>query len=84
MSKEDDCKNGVYRKLSKAEGGRCYTYRILESICLMVAFEIDPKTSSYHWEYKGGCYGDKGSIAHYIEGEIGQKYNFVHVPIEVR
>jgi hypothetical protein len=56
---------------------------ILKRICLMVAFKDYPQTSSYSWEYRGGCYGS-GEIGIYEKGIPGTQYSFDHVPIEVR
>ena len=34
--------------------------------------------------YRGGCYGDKGSIAHYVDADINKIYSLSDVTIEVR
>jgi hypothetical protein len=49
----------------------------------MIAFKEHPKTSSYSWEYRGGCYGT-GDIGVYEKGYPGQEYRFNSIPIEVR
>lgn len=49
----------------------------------MVAFKEHPKTSSYYWEYRGGCYGS-GDIGVYEKGIPGNEYRFEKIPIEVR
>ena len=49
----------------------------------MVAFKIHPKTNSYYWEYRGGCYSD-GDIGIYEKAAPGTDYKFDSIPIEVR
>jgi hypothetical protein len=49
----------------------------------MIAYKENPKTSSYYWEYRGGCYGS-GDIGVYEKGIPGQQYRFDAIPIEVR
>lgn len=49
----------------------------------MVAFKVHPKTSSYYWEYRGGCYGS-GDIGVYEKAVPGTEYKFDSIPIEVR
>ena len=49
----------------------------------MVAFKVHPKTSSYYWEYRGGCYGS-GDIGVYEKAIPGTDYKFDSIPIEVR
>lgn len=49
----------------------------------MVAFKVLPKTSSYYWEYRGGCYGS-GDIGVYEKAVPGTDYKFDSIPIEVR
>ena len=83
VQSESDC-NGVFRQALNREGGRCYTYKRLDSICLTVAFKEEPNTQRYYWEYRGGCYGDKGSIAHYVDADINKIYSLSDVTIEVR
>ena len=84
VTSEGDCDRGVFRPYLNKEGGRCYTYKRLDSICLTVAFKEDRATQSYYWEYRGGCYGDKGSIAHYVDADIDKTYSLSDVTIEVR
>ena len=49
----------------------------------MVAFKVHPKSSSYYWEYRGGCYGS-GDIGVYEKAIPGTDYKFDSIPIEVR
>jgi hypothetical protein len=57
---DSDCssKGGVFRKNINGNNGKCYTYWVLERICLMIAYTEYPETASYGWEYRGGCYKD--------------------------
>ena len=41
VSSESDCEKGVFRQSLNKEGGRCYTYKRLDTICLTVAFRED-------------------------------------------
>ena len=74
---ESDCnsRGGLFYPNAKTAGGKCYTYMILKRVCLMVAFKTHPKTSSYYWEYRGGCYGT-GEIGVYEKGVPGTEYRF--------
>ena len=85
VESESECssKDGIYIPYVKKDGGKCYTYLILKRICLMVAFKVHPKTSSYSWEYRGGCYGT-GEIGVYEKATLGSEYRFDQIPIEVR
>jgi hypothetical protein len=49
----------------------------------MIAFKVHPKTSSYYWEYRGGCYSG-GEIGIYEKATPGTEYRFDNIPIEVR
>lgn len=49
----------------------------------MIAFKEHPRTSSYSWDYRGGCYED-GDIGVYEKGSVGEEYRFNNIPIEVR
>lgn len=85
VSGESECssKGGVYRKYMQREGGKCYTYWVLERICLLIAYVEHAETASYSWEYKGGCYAN-GDIGVYQKASSGTDYLFDFVPIEVR
>lgn len=86
MATESACKSkgGVFRKTVFGDGGgKCYTYYILQRICLMVAYTEHPETASYTWEYRGGCFKD-GQIAVYDKAVPGTDYMFDFIPIEVR
>ena len=85
VGSESECTSmsGVYKENLNQNGGKCYTYKIVKRICLMVAFKQHPETASYAWEYRGGCYQD-GKIAVYELATPGQEYNFNQIPIEVR
>jgi len=84
-SSESACtsQGGVYRLKAFGEGGRCYIYKIIQRICLMVAYTEHPETASYTWEYRGGCY-QNGDVAHYENAVPGTDYFFENIPVEVR
>jgi len=75
--------DGLFVKNGNKESGKCYTYQVLQRICLMIAFKVHPKTSSYYWEYRGGCYSG-GEIGVYEKATPGTDYRFDNIPIEVR
>ena len=50
---------------------------------MLVTFKVHPKTSSYYWEYRGGCYSG-GEIGVYEKATPGTDYKFDSIPIEVR
>ena len=85
VSSESSCssKGGAYRAKAYGDGGRCYSYNVLERICIMVAYTEHPETASYTWEYRGGCY-QNGEIAVYKPASVGYDYLFDYIPIEVR
>ncbi len=82
MSSDSGCK-GVYVPYMGRDGGRCYTYDVLQRMCLLIAYREHPETASYSWEYVGGCYKG-GEVAVYEPAELGKTYDFTFVPIEVR
>ena len=41
----------------------------------MIAYKSHFQTSSYFWEYRGGCYGS-GEIGIYEAATLGQEYRF--------
>ena len=62
-------------------------YQVLKSICMTIAFEEQPDTASYNWQYTGGCYGEgeEGSdVAVYEPAVVGETYAFDAIPVEVR
>jgi hypothetical protein len=75
--------DGLYVSNTKRDGGKCYTYQVLKRICLLIAFRENPKTSSFYWEYRGGCYTN-GEIGVYEKATPGNEYRFDSIPIEVR
>ena len=83
VSSSSGCHGGIYVAFRKREGGKCYTYDVLQRMCLMIRFIEHPETASYAWEYMGGCY-QGGEVAIYEPAEIGKTYDFTYVPIEVR
>jgi hypothetical protein len=61
----------------------CYSYYVLEQVCLSVQQNDDPDTPDVEWTYKGGCFTG-GRSATYIQAEPGNVYNFTNVMITVR
>lgn len=67
--------NGVYYK------DECYTYSILETICFEVSIDSNKSLT-----YKKGCYENftSSSYTKYVEGKLGNTYNFSDFSIYVR
>ncbi|CAG9316052.1 unnamed protein product [Blepharisma stoltei] len=75
-------KNGVWVWKNDEGSGVCFTYDILESICLKMKNNVDIFGKS-HWAYAGGCYQDN-QPGKYETGKPGETYHFASVDIEVR
>jgi hypothetical protein len=73
----------VFAKISDSAPGRCYSYEVVDRICLTVKYEEHPDTASYSWNYAGGCFED-GSFARYTQADVGSTYSMDKLPIEVR
>lgn len=81
---KDDCdSDAIFVKSKTAQGGVCYTYEVIESICIALTFKVDEETSSYGWSYHGGCFED-GRIANYMSAKPGNDYTFDKLDFEVR
>ena len=64
-------------------GGLCYRYLAADAICLLVDFSVDIDSSTYGWEYIGGCFPD-GKAVNYVQGVPGTEYDFDNIHIVVR
>ena len=84
VSSSDDCdSDGVYVKSLTKQGGTCYNYEVIESVCIGVQFTVNEETATYGWSYAGGCFED-GRIANYKPALPGQDYVFDKLDFEVR
>ena len=63
--------------------GKCFTYDVLEGICITIKPNIDPVTLNEIWEYTGGCFKDDSPTL-YQRGVPGTTYDLDSTPIEVR
>ena len=70
-------------KNAAAQGGICYRYDVIESVCVTVRFEIDDETSTYGWKYDGGCFED-GQISNWMPAKPGTEYSFDKLDFEIR
>lgn len=61
----------------------CYSYEVLDAICVRVAFVASSSDAKYSWQLVDGCYAD-GAIGHYVQAKPGDTANFSTLPIEVR
>lgn len=76
---ESSCKefNAIY--LNGRKGKKCYSYKILESICLSIKWDDNLQSFSY----KGGCFAN-GIHYQMREPVIGETYHFDDIKFEVR
>lgn len=63
--------------------GFCYSYKVLDAICLRVAYSANPADATYAWKYVDGCF-ENGEFAHYTQAKPGQTYEWSKLPIEIR
>ena len=47
-----DGKSNIFVRLAENVPGRCYTYKVIESICVLIQYIEHPETASYSWNYK--------------------------------
>lgn len=80
----DSCKkkNGVWVWKVDQASGICFTYDILDTICLKMKNNVDSFGKS-HWTYTGGCY-QNNEPGKYEAGKPESIYKFDKVKIEVR
>ncbi len=64
------------------EPARCYKYKVLEKICVLLKYVEHPETATFSWDYDGGCF-ENGEFAKYTTGVVGQTYLNNHLKIEV-
>lgn len=80
---QEDCEsvcgefNAIY--LNGRRGKKCYSYKILESICISVSY--DSKLQQFN--YKGGCF-ENGKHYSMTEPVKEQIYHFENIKFEVR
>jgi hypothetical protein len=84
-SNADACdSNSLYKERKTPNtGGYCYSYQVIDAICLRVAFVVDRSANTYSWQYVNGCF-DNGSIAHYVQATPDTVVDFSNLSIEVR
>ena len=73
----------IFIKSKTAQGGTCYAYEVIESVCIALSFKVDEETASYGWSYQGGCF-EEGRIVNYKTASPGTDYNFDKLDFEVR
>lgn len=61
----------------------CYRYQLAQAICILIDFSVDIDSSTYGWEYLGGCFPDN-KVVKYMPGVPGQEYDFDNIHITVR
>ena len=75
------CKDNCNKKEGWWAADRCYTYKILNTICVVVKKHKDA-FGRESLEFESGCFS--GGAGKYSKGEPGKKYRFENVRIEVR
>ena len=70
-------------KRKNQNGGVCYSYEVVESICVAVSYKVDEETATYGWKYEGGCF-ENGKISNFMPAVPGTDYNFDKLDFEVR
>ena len=78
-SSADDCEdNAQFSRVSDNRPGRCYSYQVLDRLCVTLKYTEHSETASYTWDYAGGCFEDKGYGSHvqYIPAEVGTRHKF--------
>eukprot|EP00824_Muranothrix_gubernata_P004095 TRINITY_DN15265_c0_g1_i1.p1 TRINITY_DN15265_c0_g1~~TRINITY_DN15265_c0_g1_i1.p1 ORF type:complete len:441 (-),score=48.89 TRINITY_DN15265_c0_g1_i1:35-1357(-) len=75
--KKCEKKGGIYSK-SKKTGNHCYTYQVLQEICILI-----DKDEGDNWNFAGGCYKN-GAVEVMTNAIPGKMYDFTEIPIQVR
>ncbi len=80
---QEDCVNACSEfnalYLNGRKGKKCYTYKILESICIAVAWD----ETQQQFAFKGGCF--ENGIHYSMTDPVKEKtYHFSHIKFEVR
>ena len=80
----DDCDEySIFVKSKVENGGTCYSYEVIKSVCVAIEFRADAETSTYGWHYVGGCFED-GRVNNYKWATPGTEYQFDKLDFEVR
>jgi len=80
----DECDvNAIFVKSKTQAGGTCFSYEVMESICVAVQFTVNEESATYGWSYAGGCF-EEGRIANYMPAVPGTDYTFDKLDFEVR
>ena len=66
------CSNGIY--LEKAQ--KCYKYKIMKQVCILLKFSKDPEKNTYSWVYTGGCYKNNEPVWYEDAVPDGPKEDF--------
>ena len=83
-SSADDCDSyAIFVKSKNQSGGVCYSYEVVESICVAVSYKVDEETATYGWKYEGGCF-ENGKISNFMPAVPGTDYNFDKLDFEIR
>ena len=62
---------------------KCYTYRVMKQVCLLVKFAKDTTKNTYSWIYTGGCFKDNKPVW-YVDAEPNVSHDFKDIQFEVR
>lgn len=75
--------NAIKIKLLDTLPARCYSYKYLNAVCIIIKYQEGTDVLPGTWEYVNGCFAD-GSPVEYLPAETGKTINFNHLRIEVR
>lgn len=80
---ESGISGGIWEESTFIPPGQCYSYQVLDRVCLLIAYKEIPENATYTWEYKGGCF-ENDEVALYKQALKGNVYKFDNLSIEVR
>lgn len=55
---DSSCKNGIYVESTDL----CFTYKVMQQVCILAKYKRDPDHNTYSWVYTGGCYENDSPV----------------------
>lgn len=80
---ECDSDSQFYPRRGANNGGFCFSYKVVDAVCVRIAYVADPARATYSWQFVDGCF-ENGSIVHYSQAKPDTIVDFSRLPIEVR
>ena len=84
---EEECqaKCNEHKGYFKNNSERCFTYQVLDQVCMLVRENHDDEAGQgVRWEFAGGCFKNRTESIRMKQAEPGKSYSFEHIKIEVR